>query len=1009
MQRTLAAFLVIHANEPVSIDELIEALWEGSPPARAEDALRVHVSRLRRVVEPRLAAGRRSSVLVTVERGYVLRVDPAVIDAHRFAAHADAALRALRDEDALQALAEVERALTLWRGPPFADVRYYDFAQAEIRRLKELREELVELRVEAELRLDRHEHVLPELFSLVERHPHRERLWGQLMLALYRADRQADALEAYREARRRLREELGVEPGPGLRQLERQILQHEPALAAGSKVRLPSPLTAFVGREQELAEVLARLAESRLLTLVGAGGVGKTRLAIETARRAADGFPDGVRLVDLAELTSGESVAGAVLAAIGEPRRIPAPELEIVERSLAHRRALLVLDSCEHLIESAAELSGRLLAGCPELRLLVTSRERLAIPGERVYHVPAMSLPPSDDLHALERADAVKLFLARSADTLGDSLDDEDDLRAAAAVVRAVDGIPLAIELAAGRLGTLSLRELAERMAESLPATSGGSRVAVPRHRTLRAAFDWSFELLGERERELFGRLWVFRGGWTLDALEAVAADEGGVHSAIDSLTRLVHTSMVEAARRGSGVRYSLLEPVREYARSLADPRLVEDLSSRHAAFYASLAREYAPKVVAGDVAARATFEAEEANLTSALSWLLERTAVDDAATLATALAEFWGYVGRYGGARHWIERAVAETSTASPAVRASLLIIAAWAAVSHGELGTAARLATEAESPVDASGDELLRASFLNQLGNVHAVRGEMRTAVEAFEASHRAWLGADAGAAHRPLINLAAVRVWMGECEEAARLARAIRAVAEERDDLLIRALSQLLGGAAALYGGAPQRAEAHFREAIPVVAARGIRWHHALGVVWLGEAALAQGDVERADACAREARALLPSPTPWQILVFSLELAGWAALAADDVGRASRHLDEVARVSLRSDIVGGLPRALDIASVVEQRLGAHDRGALFLGAAETARHELGLARTPHQQRAVESVRAELLADLGRERFEAHLAEGAGLPLREAVALALAPETSTGGRRASVGVTER
>jgi predicted ATPase/DNA-binding SARP family transcriptional activator len=1004
-QRVLLARLLISANARVANDALVDALWGDEAPDRAEDALRVHVSQLRKRL------GR--ELLGTLPGGYLLRVGPEQLDSHRFEAGVGAARRALEGADAAAAARTLERALALWRGEPYAEVGDRDAFGPEVQRLTELRLEARELAAEAALRLGRHAELVPRLAELVEAHPERERAWAQLMLALYRSGRQADALAAYRRAYRYLADELGVEPGPELRTLEGQILHQAPTLEPASRpIRLPHPLTSFVGRERELAAAHAALTAGRLVTFVGPGGSGKTRLAIETARRASALAPDGVWFVDLSQVGAGDPLPAIVLAELGRSRAGGADDLQTLLALLAARQALLILDNCEHLLDPVAELAATLLDGCVGLRILATSRERLRIPGEALFAVPPMALPPDEEAAAgrggavvtatavaaplggpAERApaDAVALFTARAREVVPGFALDATTRPAVERIVRSLAGIPLAIELAAVRLAALSLEQLAAAIGVAMPALGAGSRVAVPRHATLRAAFAWSLDPLAPDQRSLFATLWVFAGGWTLEELAQVLrrpADQ-----ILESLTRLVEVSLVSVVRQGAQVRYRLLEPVRQYARSLVPGRGgVNRLRQAHAQVYLDIGRQGAERIRVRDADAMGPFGREEANLVAALEWFLERRAGAQASTLVVAMALYWDHVGQQQRAQHWVERVLPIAGQASPGARADLLVAGGRLATARGDLDSADRHFAAAETDAWASGDPRRQAHYLNELGTTRAIRGDMRSAIVAFERSlERARSAGLDDFMIAPMVNLGGVANWMGDTERGVRQASQVGALAEGRDSPMLRGLSLMMRGQAALFSGAAEEADRYLTAGVPLVGAHSIRALHELSILWHGMAALELGDNARAVTLAHQAQALAEQPPGWPVQLSAPELLGWAALARDDLAEAREQSVQAAHLSLETDNTGGLARALDLAAVLEADLGADDRATILLAAGSVARARLGLARVPYETRAVEQLERAVTRSLGRRRYGALRREGQALEPRAAIELAL------------------
>ncbi|MFY9579512.1 MAG: BTAD domain-containing putative transcriptional regulator [Gaiellaceae bacterium] len=649
-QRKLLLALLIHANEVVSSDRLIEALWGERPPASSAKLVQGFVSKLRRV----LGDGR----LETRAPGYVLRVDKGELDVDRFEALV-AEARTVPPNRAAELLRE---ALSLWRGPPLPELRYADIAQPEIARLESLRHVALEERFEADLALGRHRELVPELERLVAAEPLRERLRAQLMLALYGSDRQADALASYADGRRRFVEELGIEPGAALKELERQILAQDAALELepsktgaepvpapflASVDRLPGNLptlsTPFLGRTRELGEVVELLSrrDVRLLTLTGPGGSGKTRLAAHAAADLAGRYPHGVWWVPLAALRDAELVLGAAAQSLGVRGDLSA---QIAERSL-----LLVFDNFEQVVDAAQEVAG-LLTACPGLDLLVTSREPLHVTGERQYPVPPL-LPEEGIDFFLARARAVEPGL-------------EADETETAEICRRLDDLPLALELAAARVKALSLAQIRERLERRLPLLTDGARDLPRRQQTLQATIEWSYELLGEAERRLFARLSVFAGGCELEAAEAVTEAD------LDTLQSLVEKNLL----RHRGERYSMLETIREFARArLEQSAEAEELNRRHAELFFALAEEAEPRLRTDDKEWLDRVEAEHDNLRAALDWLAARGETQRVLRLAGALSRFWYVRGHGAEGRHRIENALAADDGPSAARAAAL------------------------------------------------------------------------------------------------------------------------------------------------------------------------------------------------------------------------------------------------------------------------------------------------------------------------------------------------
>ncbi|MFI6516024.1 AfsR/SARP family transcriptional regulator [Spirillospora sp. NPDC050679] len=693
--RTLLTLLAVEADRPVPAGRLIADLWEDRGPAAAPNALQSLVSRLRAAIGAELVESRNGS--------YRLAVSRRAVDAHDFEARV-AEARVLADpaerSEALRA------ALALWRGPALVETAGLPFAEGPAARLESLRNAALEERLDADLELGRHERLIPELEALAAADPLREPLRGRLMQALYGAGRQADALAEYSAIKRALAEELGVDPSPELRDLHLAVLRQDPALrqppqpvtarpngttaasddAAGptgmdvvvgagggggpghgsarGRGNLRARLTSFIGRDRDLARVREMLAAGRLVTLTGPGGAGKTRLAQEAGERLPDPGEDGVWFVELAPVTDAAEVPATVLATLGLREAVLMPAgrgrgaeaadpLERLTAALAERRLLLILDNCEHLLDAAAVLVDRVLAFCPGVRILATSREPLGITGEALWPVePLEPPPPSADAATALAYPALRLFADRvAAVSPGFAVTDANAARVVA-VCRALDGMPLAIELAAARLRSMTLDQLAARLGDRFRLLNAGSRTALPRHQTLRAVVEWSWELLGEAERTLWRRLAIFPGGATLESAEEVCSGPGlPAGDVLDTLTALADKSLVLVADPERGPRYRMLETIRAYGlERLAEAGEEADVRRAHAAHFADLAETAEPHLYRHDqLRWLDRLIAEHDNTHAALRWALAERDAALALRFCAGLGWYWFLRGQLG------------------------------------------------------------------------------------------------------------------------------------------------------------------------------------------------------------------------------------------------------------------------------------------------------------------------------------------------------------------------
>ena len=763
-QRAVLASLVLESGRVVPAGRLAEEVWRGSPPPGAAKTLRSYVSRLRTLLTPDVE-------LVGRGGGYVLSVDPGVVDAVRFERLAASGQAALRRGDPAAAAGCFREALELWRGPALAGVGEVESLAREAARLEELRLAAVEGRIEADIELGLHAEVTGELEGLVAEHPLRERLWRLLILALYRGERQADALAAYRRARDMLAAELGLEPGEELRRLEEAVLRQEvPAAPPPARHNLPRPASTFVGREADVAEIVARIrGGARLVALTGPGGTGKTRLALEAAAELVPEFKAGVFWVGLAPLREAELVLETVARVLGT-------QDDLVSH-IGDRELLLLLDNFERLLPAATGVA-KLVERCPNLHVLATSRERLRLRDEVEIHVSSLAA-----------ADAVRLFAERS------GLAPDEPI---ARLCDALDDLPLAIELAAARTAVLSPAQILERIGRRLDLFRG-ARDLDPRQQTLRATIDWSYELLDDAERCLFARLAVFAGGCTLEAAEEIAGAD------LDTLEALVRKSLV----RHAAERFWMLETVREYAlERLAENPDAAALRDRHADWFLALAEQAASRLEAADQALWLDrIEQEYPNVREALRGDVR------AARFIAGLRYFWVKRGYLAEGRRIAEEhlpAVPDDDPAKPMALATASHLAVmqgdWpAAIAYGErcrelafehederpgievasvLGRALLAVGQEERAVALFEDAVARGTAhggpavvaigLLNLGYLSLVHGDLSQAREELERSVEAAVECGDGHAHaRALAGLASVALEDGHDEEALALA--------------------------------------------------------------------------------------------------------------------------------------------------------------------------------------------------------------------------------------------
>jgi predicted ATPase/DNA-binding SARP family transcriptional activator len=1026
-ERAVLAYLLVHLGRSVSAEEIVDAVWDDPQRPSAIRSLHARISRLRRMLEPTRAAVS-ASVVVRDGAGYRLAVDDEDVDAKRF----ERLVTEARDAEPPEALARADAALRLVRGEPYSDFVYLDFAQPEIRRLAELELQARELRLSALLELGREREALLDLEPLVEQNPLRESLARLLMLALYRSGRHVDGLAVYRGLVERLRE-LGLEPDEESRRLERQMLHHAPELAptGARRTNIGDRLTSFVGREEDRAQVIARLAGSRLVTLTGPGGVGKTSLAIEAARALLQEYSDGVWLVELGPIRDPARVSEAVAEALG--LRTPdlaaqtGSTLGIVQSHLRRRHLVLLLDNCEHMTGAAGELAVALLSSCPEVRIIATSRVRLDVPGEAVLEVEPLGVPGGDaGPEELERADAVRLFVDRARTVRSELELDEPTLRAIAEVCRRLDGLPLALELAAARARSLTPREIADRLGDRFALLGSGPERLAERQRTLAGVVEWSYQLLSEQEQALFRLLSVFPSAFPLEAAEEVCSgDKIEVARVADLLASLVDRSMVATSGTGSD-RFRLLETLRDFGRGQAEAHgELSGVGRRHAEWAARIAEAGHARVWSdGLEAGTRAFVPRRADFEAAVDLAFELKDADLALSLASALGTL-GFL--FAGATE--DRARVEAALALPggALERRLRCVRALAvlliregrpteaiavadgglriAMQAGDEGEIARMRTVMFQARLAAGDTDVRVEELDAVedyavrhaerwyegmvhhyrgvaafasGNLTEARSRSERALRAFAASGDLWgiVNATDILGH----SLAAV----GDYEGAMRayeqaLGAGVRDLREEAVPLLYHyGLSRLRAGDA-------EAAATLFEECQGLSERESsfLCWHSTMGAAHLartrGDSALAAGLYDDALTLVREVVAEgLDNRAVRVAMVVTLRELGSIAEQRGDAGRAEQLQEEGLALARRV----GEPRLL--ARTLEGLAGALSLGerpreaARLLGVAEAIRAEAG-ARLPDAERVdVNRVSARLRGRLGDGPFEAELERG-------------------------------
>ena len=973
--RGLIKLLALAEGYRLHREQAMDLLWPDLGKKAASNSLRNALHTARKVIDP--AAGSR---YLASEDGFLLLCPEGElwVDVDAFERAAATARRA-KDPATYRA------ATDLYGGDLLPEDHFEEWAQDRRNGLRQLYLALlIEL---AEIYEGRGEYApaVEALRMATYEEPALEETHTSLMRLHALSGRPERALAQYERLRDALQRDIGTRPTEATRRLRDGIAAGRLPTAppAGSargapsealRHNLPAPTTSFVGREQEMIRVKRALAMTRLLTLTGAGGSGKTRLALEAARDLVGSYPDGVCLVELAPLSDAGLVAQEVSGTLGVQERPGEPLTDTLVEALAAKDMLLVIDNCEHLVEEAARLADALLASCPRLKVLATSREHLGVSGEVVWAVPPLSLPGDTTNEVLTadtlmRYEAVRLFSDRARLRLPDFELTQENAQSVARVCRKLDGIPLAIELATARMGALAVEQVAQRLDVSLDVLKGNARSAAPRQQTLRATLDWSYDLLAEDERAFFRRLSVFVGGWTLEAADEVCSGDGiEREDVLDLLGGLVDKSLVVAgAGRGGTMRYGMLEPIRQYARQkLEEGGHASGLRDSHAAFYVVLAEKAEPELAGPRQEVwMERLEGEHDNMRAALSWVLERGEAESALRLVAALWRFWHTRGHASEGVGWMERAIAQSEPTASPVRVKALEGMGWLTQLQGDFDRARANYEEMLELSQEIGDKGNAATALNSLGTVAVQQGDNSRARTLLQE------------------NLRVIEELQEEGDPATALKRFYAC--------------NLLGYLALNEEGDYEQATALWEESLALAKEAGDTFLVGNTLANLGHPALMQGDYERAKARSEEALEVsykLGGTSAWFASSALINLG----IAALGMGEQERATEAFERALLAGRDTGAKPRVIESLEGMAGLAGAAgraDRAARLWGAAEAAREADGIALSPGERALHEPHLDSARSRLGETAWEEALAKGRAMSLEEAADYAVIGDT--------------
>jgi predicted ATPase/DNA-binding SARP family transcriptional activator len=961
----LVKLLALSPGHRLLREQIMDLLWPDSGRKTASNNLRRTLHAARKVLDPHTGA----RYLASEDESLVLCPNRDLwVDVEGFE---DAAATAHCSHDP----AAYRTALDLYSGELLPGDHYEGWAEGPRRRMREAYLSLLlGLACLYEERGD-YQSAIEALRSGLVEEPTREEAHVGLMRVYAHLGSHGEALAQYSRLEEVLLRELGTEPTTSSRTLKEKIAAGrfppkevpspapltEQAIGTG-KHNLPAARTTFVGREREMLEVKRALAMTRLLTLTGAGGSGKSRLALEIAKDLIGTYSGGVWLVELAPLSEGELVPQAVAGALGVLQRPGEPLTETLIDTLQVKNLLLIIDNCEHLIERTAQLVDLLLGACSRLRVLATSREALNVEGEVKWLVPPLSAPDprrSPTAEELETSESARLFLLRARNRNSSFTFVPENAQSAAQICRQLGGIPLAIELAAARVGTLSAEEISERLEDSLGLLSRGPRTAIPRQRTLRAALDWSYILLSEAEKQLFRRLSVFAGGWTLEAPETLGV-VGGVEQddILDLLSGLVDKSLVTAeGAEGGRTRYRMLEPIRQYAlEKLEESGEVEDTKLAHALHFLDLAEEAESEVFGpGEVEWFDRLEGELDNIRVAFSWMVGDADPELGLRLAGALRLFWYVRTRYGEWRGLLEEALTKGGVASPAAQAKALVAVGWLAFGQGDLD---RIKESAKEGLRLSEEAELGAAqsaiFYTLLGHACCVEGDFERATMLLEEGLALSREADDAEA---IVYSLTILVW---------------ALAEQEDY---------------------EQAKEFFEEGLALSQKRGNTfWRRALrGNFGMTFRFREQGDLERAAAFFEEDLALEREAGDKNGLASKLSDLAEVEILRGDLKRARALYEESLTLSREIGSKHRLIYGLEGLTCVAGAEGESLRAARLFGTVEALREATGIPLLPSERTFEEPYVLRARSQLGAAVWEEAFAEGKAMTLEQALEYAL------------------
>ncbi len=948
---SLLAYLSLYPEEHAR-EKLATLFWGDSSDFQARHSLRTALNVIRKQLGNAIFLGDYE----------VVRVNPDFtmwVDAREFQRIANSEWLMA---EAPSAISHLQSAISHFRGDLLADF-YDDWILPERERLRALYHDALLRLAQAARARNEYARAIEYAQKVLASDPAHERAHQQLMFCYAASGQRNAALKQYAECQRVLCEELAVEPTRETTALYQWLMQSSAPSREAMITNLPIPLTSFIGRERAMAELKRLLARSRWITLTGAGGSGKTRLAIQVATDLVDAFKDGVWWVELASLADETLVPNVIAKALGVRESPSEPLSETIASHLRSRAVLLVLDNCEHVLAASAQLATTLLSAAANLKILATSREAHGVFGETVWNVPTLSTPNAQQLSPLvdlTQYESVRFLTERAVAVKSDFALTQQNANAVAQICERLDGIPLAIELAAARVKVLPVEQIAARLDDRFGLLTGGSRTALPRHQTLRAMIDWGYELLTENERALLRRLAVFAGGWTLEGAHALYGEENvSEHDILNLLTRLVTKSLVVAGEWKGEARYRFLESLRQYgAGRLAEAGEMDAARHRHAIFFAEMAETAAQGLRGKEMRAWIErIEIEHDNFRAALEWSLEHESPEFGLRFADALGHFWSRHGYIAEGRKWLERLIARGAELPANYRAKAMMRLGWMAFVEGDYPQARRLDETSLALFRAADDKIGMADALNQMGLMAMYENDTRRASACYAES-------------------------LALCDQAGyRLGRAVPLVGEAGRLLFQNKWSP--------------HAKAICEEGIELCREMDDQSERNRGHVYLALGAHFEGDDEHAVSQIEKAVALGRAAKDKRRLCWALlirgQILGWVNRIEEGLTSAREGLRLAREIMDKTAIASGFQFFAHLFAAQNQM----ERAARLMGTDVALSESLGFQFAPMMNTIMIPTLDAARAALGDARYDFVFTEGRAMPLERAIEYAMQDES--------------